>query len=63
MQSSTISLSSHRMCSVIQDMIENDDDEDDSDSKGWINIIDSGGLLKVNDIIYGFFLSIEMVVR
>ena len=54
------------LCSGIEDMMEDEEEEDyedDEDSKGWIDIIDRGGLFRVSNMVYALFLSIEMVVR
>lgn len=47
----------------IEDMLEDELDGEDDDSKKWIDSIDRGGLFKVNDWAYAFFISVEGVVR
>ena len=46
----------------IEDMMQDEFDEAE-ESTTWIHLIDRGGLFKVNDTVYAFFVSIELVVR
>lgn len=50
------------LCQGIEDMMQDEFDEAD-ESTAWIDLIDRGGLFKVNDRVYSFFVSIELVVR
>jgi hypothetical protein len=45
----------------ILDMVEEEDD--DGDATVWLNIVDRGGLFRVNDSTFLFFVSVEEVVR
>ena len=50
------------ICDGIDDMMQDEFDESD-ESTTWVNLIDRGGLYRVNDLVYAFFVSIELVVR
>ena len=47
----------------IEDMVEEESEIRNDESKLWVDSIDRGGLFKVNDCTYAFFLTIESVVR
>ena len=49
------------LCAGIGDMIEDDDNDDVTSA--WVKAVDRGGLFKVNDRVYAFFLSMEYVAR
>lgn len=56
-------LGNNDICQGIEDMIHDELDEPDEESTTWTKLIDRGGLFKVNDRVYAFFVSIELVVR
>ena len=47
----------------IEDMVEEESEFGNDESKLWLDGIDRGGLFKVNNCTYAFFLTIESVVR
>lgn len=50
------------LCQGIVDMMEDEMDEGDA-SSSWTDINDRGGLFKVGDMAYAFFVSVELVAR
>ena len=46
----------------IEDMVEESDDDSDTSST-WLDLVDRGGLFRVSNEAFAFFISIEQVIR
>ena len=49
------------LLAAIVDMME--DEDDDETTSAWVRAVDRGGLFKVNNRVYAFFVSMESVAR
>ena len=47
----------------IMDLLDNDDDATEENFEDWLNLVDRGGLWRVNDTMYMVFQSMEEVAR